>query len=113
MRYWVDRPPLPGLRRRADIVFGPARVAVFVDGCFWHHCPEHGTRPMANSGWWQSKLEFNRERDAETDKRLTSAGWEVVRAWEHEKPEEVATRVQEVVLARRSKAARRRRQCAN
>ena len=75
LRYRVDRPPLPGLRRRADLVFGPARVAVYVDGCFWHGCPQHGTRPKANTDWWDAKLAGNRARDADTDRRLTDAGW--------------------------------------
>jgi DNA mismatch endonuclease (patch repair protein) len=92
-RFRVDRAPLPGLRSRADIVFGPARVAVYVDGCFWHSCPEHGTKPKANAEWWERKLERNRERDAETDRALREQGWEVVRIWEHEDPGEAAERV--------------------
>lgn len=91
LRYRVDRAPLPGLRRRADIVFGPAKVAVFVDGCFWHGCPEHGRRgTQANPAYWSAKIARNRERDADTDARLAEAGWTVVRAWEHEPPAEVA-----------------------
>lgn len=74
LRYRVDRAPLPGLRRRADIVFGPAKVAVFVDGCFWHGCPEHGTTARANADHWSAKIERNRERDADTDARLADAG---------------------------------------
>lgn len=93
LRFRVDRAPLPGLRSRADIVFGPARVAVNVDGCFWHSCPEHGTMPKANAEWWEQKLRRNRERDAETDRALREAGWEVVRIWEHEDPVEAADRV--------------------
>ena len=65
LRYRVDRQPLPGLRRRADLVFGPARVAVYIDGCFWHGCPEHGNpRPRANSGYWPAKIQRNQARDA-------------------------------------------------
>jgi DNA mismatch endonuclease, patch repair protein len=93
LRFRVDRAPLPGLRSRADIVFGPARVAVYVDGCFWHSCPEHGTRPKANADWWESKLKRNQERDIETGRALREHGWQVVRIWEHEDPVEAANRV--------------------
>ncbi len=102
LRFRVDRAPLPGLRSRADIVFGPARVAVYVDGCFWHSCPEHGTRPKANAEWWEQKLSRNRERDAETDRALRENGWEVVRIWEHEDPVEAADRVTRVLRRRKS-----------
>ena len=101
LRFRVDRAPLPGLRSRADIVFGPARVAVYVDGCFWHSCPEHGTRPKANAEWWEQKLRRNQERDAETDRRLREHGWEVVRIWEHEDPVEAAERVIRVLQKRK------------
>jgi len=101
LRYRVDRAPLPGLRRRADVVFGPARVAVFVDGCFWHGCPQHGTRPRSNEQWWHDKLERNRWRDRDTDDRLLAAGWQVLRVWEHEDPAAAAQRVQAAVRARR------------
>lgn len=92
-RFRVDRTPIPGLRSRADIVFGPARVAVYVDGCFWHSCPEHGTRPKANAEWWGRKLSRNQERDRETDRLLREHGWRVVRVWEHEDPVEAADKV--------------------
>lgn len=101
LRFRVDRAPLPGLRSRADIVFGPARVAVYIDGCFWHSCPEHGTRPKANAEWWEQKLNRNQERDAETDRALHEHGWEVVRIWEHEDPVRAADRVEGTVLSRR------------
>ncbi len=81
LRYRIDRPTLAGLRRRADIVFGPAKVAVYIDGCFWHGCPEHGNQPRANSGYWGPKLRHNRDRDADTDRHLLDAGWLAVRAW--------------------------------
>jgi DNA mismatch endonuclease (patch repair protein) len=100
-RFRVDRAPLPGLRSRADIVFGPARVAVYVDGCFWHSCPDHGTRPKANSEWWERKLARNRERDRETDRFLREHGWEVVRIWEHEDPIEAVDRLERTVRDRR------------
>src|SRR5919204_4874110 len=75
LRFRVQRRPVAGLKRRADIVFAPAQVAVFVDGCFWHGCPEHATWPKKNADWWQEKIEGNRRRDADTDARLTEAGW--------------------------------------
>lgn len=84
LRYRLQQAPLAGLRRRADLVFGPARVAVFVDGCFWHSCPLHATQPKANAAWWRAKLAANRRRDADTNRRLEAAGWRVVRVWEHE-----------------------------
>jgi DNA mismatch endonuclease, patch repair protein len=100
-RFRVDRAPVPGLRSRADIVFGPARVVVYVDGCFWHSCPQHGTRPKANAEWWERKLDRNQERDRETDRALGEHGWSVVRIWEHEDPIAAADRIQEVVRATR------------
>lgn len=101
LRYRVDRSPLPGFRRRADIVFPRERVAVFVDGCFWHRCPTHGTQPKANSKWWRDKLRTNVVRDRDTDNRLKKAGWQVLRIWEHERPEEAAEKVRRAVLKRR------------
>jgi DNA mismatch endonuclease, patch repair protein len=97
LRYRVDRPPLAGMRRRADLVFPRARVAVFVDGCFWHGCPEHGTIPKNNRAWWKEKLAGNQNRDRDTDARLLEAGWTVVRAWEHEDPEYAAGRIDRAV----------------
>lgn len=77
--------PLPGIpRRRADVVFTRVGLAVFVDGCFWHDCPEHGTRPKSRAAWWEEKLRRNVERDRDTDARLAEAGWIVARFWEHE-----------------------------
>ena len=93
LRFRVDAAPIPSLRRRADIVFRSARIAVFVDGCFWHGCPLHVTWPRINGKWWRLKIERNRRRDADTDKRLTEGGWDVIRAWGHEDPEEVAERI--------------------
>src|SRR5438445_12809478 len=73
-----------GARVRPDIAFTAKRVAVFVDGCFWHVCPEHGTKPAANTWYWGPKLARNVERDRAADAALVAAGWQVVRTWEHE-----------------------------
>jgi len=100
LRFRVDRAPVPGVRSRADVVLGPARVAVYVDGCFWHSCPEHATTPRANAEFWEHKLTRNRERDAETNQKLSEYGWAVVRIWEHEDPVEAADRVAGVVRSR-------------
>ncbi|RVW00307.1 very short patch repair endonuclease [Rhodococcus xishaensis] len=94
VRFFVDRAPLPGLRRRADLVFPRRRVAVYVDGCFWHSCPQHATFPRNNAQWWADKLAANVARDRDTDSRLAAADWRVVRVWEHEDPAEAAGRVQ-------------------
>jgi DNA mismatch endonuclease (patch repair protein) len=93
----VDTRPVPAVRRRADLVFARAKVAVFVDGCFWHGCPTHMTWPVANAAWWREKIERNAARDRETDQLLTDAGWGVVRVWEHEDPEVAARRVMSIV----------------
>ena len=100
-RYRVHVRPLPNVRREADIVFRPARVAVFVDGCFWHGCPEHATWPSTNADWWRAKIERNRERDAETDRLLAEAGWHAIRIWEHEDLDVAAELVARRVAARR------------
>jgi DNA mismatch endonuclease (patch repair protein) len=101
LRFRVNRRPIPGLRRNADIVFGPARVAVMVDGCFWHSCPIHRTSPKSNAEWWTEKLRKNEIRDKETDERLAAEGWQAVRVWEHEDPRVAARRVETVVRKRR------------
>ncbi|BCN46974.1 DNA mismatch endonuclease Vsr [Rhodococcus hoagii] len=98
-RFFVDRAPLRGLRRRADLVFPRRRVAVYVDGCFWHSCPQHATSPKNNAQWWADKLAANVVRDRDTDTRLADAGWTVVRIWEHEDPTEAADRVQAALRA--------------
>ena len=97
LRYRVDL-PVPGLpRRRADITFTRARIAVFVDGCFWHACPLHGSMPKRNGDWWAEKLKRNIARDRETDAHLTAIGWRVLRFWEHEDPDVAAEVVEQVV----------------
>ncbi|MEZ6009528.1 MAG: very short patch repair endonuclease [Planctomycetota bacterium] len=100
LRYFVDRRPLSGLRSKADMVFPTARVAVFVDGCFWHGCPRHGNRPNKNTWYWDEKLRRNRERDYAVNQALTAAGWLAFRVWEHEDAAEVAARLQEAVRGR-------------
>jgi DNA mismatch endonuclease (patch repair protein) len=102
LRYRVSARPLPELRRTADLVFTRAKVAVFLDGCFWHGCPEHHTKAARNASYWSAKVERNRDRDAETNQRLEDAGWLVIRVWEHEDPEQAAERVKEAVRRRRA-----------
>ena len=99
LRYRIDTAPVRG-RRRADLVFPRAKVAVYVDGCFWHRCPIHGTTPKANRDWWVTKLDANTARDRDTDARLDEAGWAVVRVWEHEDADEAARRIEAVVRDR-------------
>ncbi|WP_322973424.1 hypothetical protein [Actinacidiphila soli] len=87
--------------READVLFGPARVAVFVDGCFWHGCPEHATWPRNNAVFWREKIEKDRARDSDTDARLAEAGWASVQVWEHENAAEAAERIVALVRERR------------
>jgi DNA mismatch endonuclease (patch repair protein) len=103
LRYRVHQRLLPSSRRTVDVVFSRARVVVEVRGCFWHSCPEHGTRPKANADWWAEKLAANRERDADTAARLTAAGWELIVVWEHEDTEAAANRIAGIVRERRSR----------
>lgn len=98
LRYRVDHAlPLHGLRRRADVVFVRRRIAVFVDGCFWHGCVDHGTRPSTNSTYWTAKITRNVSRDVETRKLLEEAGWTVVRVWEHDDPYAAAAGIEALV----------------
>jgi DNA mismatch endonuclease (patch repair protein) len=101
LRYAVDASlPLPGVRRRADMVFSRARIAVFVDGCYWHGCPRHCRPTGRNRPWWVAKLSGNAMRDVDTDSRLRREGWIPVRVWEHDDPIEAAQRVADTVRAR-------------
>ena len=94
LRYRVDFPAdATDSRRRADIVFTKARVAIFVDGCFWHGCPEHFVEPKANVEYWRPKIAGNRARDHQSTSRLQESGWTVIRFWEHEDPDEVAAAI--------------------
>lgn len=95
--------PVPGLRRRTiDIAFTGAKVAVFIDGCFWHGCPEHGTKPASNSDWWAAKLAANLGRDNDTRVHLENLDWLVLRIWEHEKPGAACAVVRDALSSRRS-----------
>jgi DNA mismatch endonuclease (patch repair protein) len=89
-------------RRTVDIVFTRTKIAIFLDGCFWHGCPEHATQPKANAEWWRVKLDRNMTRDRETTDYLRAAGWTVLRFWEHESADEVARQVAAAVASRRS-----------
>lgn len=100
LRYRVSAKPLADLRRTADLVFTRAKVAVFLDGCFWHGCPQHHTVASANARFWADKVEANRTRDRDTDGRLADAGWVSVRIWEHEDVAVAARRVEEMVRSR-------------
>jgi DNA mismatch endonuclease, patch repair protein len=98
--------PIPGLARHTvDIAFTRARLAVFVDGCFWHGCPEHATYPAANGDWWTAKLAMNQQRDRKTTTHLEGAGWTVIRVWEHEAAEHAASRIEDLLRGKLSAGA--------
>jgi len=99
LRYRVGVRPVSSVRARADVVFTRARVAVFVDGCFWHGCPQHFKTPAVNRAYWEPKIARNRERDAAVSVALRALGWEVIRTWEHESANEVARIVASIVRA--------------
>ncbi|MFE5088992.1 very short patch repair endonuclease [Streptomyces sp. NPDC056638] len=106
LRYYVEY-PVPGMRRRRiDVAFTSVKVAVLIDGCFWHGCPQHATQPKSNAEWWRRKLDRNMARDRETTEHLVAEGWTVLRFWEHENPEEVALQVETVVRQRRAERTR-------
>jgi DNA mismatch endonuclease (patch repair protein) len=104
-RYRVDY-RIPETRRRADIAFTRRRVAVFVDGCFWHSCPIHGSIPKQNTTWWEWKLRANSLRDRDTDRLLRDAGWSVIRVWEHEDPQQAAERILRILDTVRASTAK-------
>jgi DNA mismatch endonuclease, patch repair protein len=103
LRYRVDFEVLKKPRRVADIAFPGRMIAIFVDGCFWHGCPEHATWPKQNSDFWRQKIEPNRTRDADTNERLRNIGWTVLRFWEHKPPTDAADIVVQTVAMGRSK----------
>ncbi|MGB6008127.1 very short patch repair endonuclease [Castellaniella sp.] len=93
LRYRVDYEVLKRPHRVADVVFPGRKIAVFVDGCFWHGCPQHASWPKRNAEFWREKIEANRRRDADTNDRLRALGWRVLRFWSHESPVEAAQAV--------------------
>ncbi len=97
LRYRIDYEVLKKPRRVADIAFPGRKIAIFVDGCFWHGCPEHGTWPKRNADFWRQKIEANRQRDADTNARLQANGWTALRFWSHESPVEAAQAVARVL----------------
>lgn len=105
LRYRLHVPLLAKPRRIADIVFPATKIAVFVDGCFWHGCPEHASWPKSNADFWRQKIETNRSRDADTDQRLQALGWKSIRIWEHEDANHAASHIAELVRARRKNGA--------
>lgn len=100
LRYRLHVSLIAKPRRVADIVFPSARVAVFVDGCFWHGCPKHASWPKSNADFWREKIEANRARDSDTNRRLRAMGWKVVRIWAHEDVGKAASRVGSIVFSR-------------
>ncbi|GCD99324.1 very short patch repair endonuclease [Embleya hyalina] len=100
LRYRVSVRPEEQLRRTADVVFVRSQVAVFVDGCYWHGCPEHHRPSSKNTAFWRQKIDGNRIRDAETTSALEAAGWTVVRVWEHEDADEAARRIAGIVRSK-------------
>lgn len=113
LRFRVHRRPVSSVKSHADIVFPRERVAVFVDGCFWHGCPEHGTWPAANAAWWRQKIEGNRARDRRVVKTLEGADWAVLRIWAHEPAERAADAVQRLVRSRRTTSVTTTRRARN
>jgi DNA mismatch endonuclease (patch repair protein) len=100
LRFRIDEKPIKELNRKADIVFRSAKVAIFVDGCFWHGCPIHGTQAKANAEFWQNKIRQNQLRDLDTNEKLKKAGWKVIRVWEHEEQEKIAKRISNTIAKR-------------
>lgn len=102
LRYSIDSRPEPDLNRRADLIFRSARLAVFVNGCFWHGCPIHFATPKANRNFWSKKIARNRQRDEETIRLLKRRGWRVIVVWEHQDLEVSAKRISLIVKRRRT-----------
>lgn len=108
LRYRVDHAPLEGHRRlKADIVFPRLQVAIFIDGCFWHGCREHCRPANINAEFWSTKIVANRDRDLRTNQWLHDAGWTVLRFWEHEQPEVVASKIVHEIRRRQGGGRRR------
>jgi DNA mismatch endonuclease (patch repair protein) len=100
LRYRIHRSVISKPRRVADVLFASRRIAVFIDGCFWHGCPLHATWPKQNAEFWRNKIVANKERDDDTDARLRAEGWDVIRIWAHEDPREAALRIADSVRER-------------
>jgi len=98
LRFRKSVPPIASVRTRADIVFSRLRVAVFLDGCFWHGCRDHYTAPATNAEYWSAKVERNRDRDERITSALELAGWKVIRVWEHEPTPLAADRIADSLL---------------
>jgi DNA mismatch endonuclease (patch repair protein) len=103
LRYRVDYELSKKPRRVADVAFPGLKIAIFVDGCFWHGCPQHATWPKQNAEFWRLKIEANRLRDADTNSRLLDIGWTVLRFWEHESPIEASETVAQTVALAKAK----------
>lgn len=108
LRFRVDAWPVAGIPRRADVVLRADRMAVFLDGCFWHGCPDHFRPPATNADYWTAKIARNRARDASTTALLEAAGWAVVRVWEHEPMNDAARRIAARLVTLRAGLAPRR-----
>jgi DNA mismatch endonuclease (patch repair protein) len=105
LRFRVATRPMPSVRRTVDVVFSRVQVAVFLDGCYWHGCPEHHRLPVLNRDYWLAKVRRNRDRDAATDELLGAASWHVIRVWEHEDPKIAAIHIASVVRERRARTS--------
>lgn len=101
LRYRIDSRPLPHVNRRADIVFRPVKVAIFMHGCFWHGCPDHCVLPTRNAAFWTDKIQRNKQRDRETLQFLEQAEWIAVTVWEHDDLEAAASEIAQLVTGRR------------
>jgi DNA mismatch endonuclease (patch repair protein) len=106
LRFFVHRRPHPSVSCKVDIVFPRAKLAVFVDGCFWHGCAEHGTKPRVHSDWWLVKLARNEDRDRRNDAELNAVGWRVLRIWEHEDIQSAVQRIRNELTGIRNEVAR-------
>jgi len=104
LRYRIDARPEKLLRCKADLVFRRHRLCIFVDGCFWHGCPEHGRVPQTNADWWQEKIADNRSRDSRQQNALESLGWTVLRFWEHDLRSNLFSCIAQVVSATNSQS---------
>jgi len=93
LRYRLHYRAIPGATRSIDIAFPRLRLAIYIDGCFWHGCPVHGTTPKTNTTWWIDKIQRNTQRDRDTDARLSELGWHVMRFWEHQGLDEIIEKI--------------------